>query len=988
MESIAPEALLQHGSFVRSLARSLIGDEQLAEDIAQETLLVALERPPLSAGALRTWLARVTRNFARQAYRGSGRRALREAAVARAEGLPSAAEIVEREAARKRVVEAVLSLDDPYRSAVLLRFYEECPPREIARRMGVPSETARTWVKRGLVRLRERLDADHGGNRRAWAIALAPIAFRPSAGSLRPLVRHLPKAALATAAVAIVLVAFGAVGGSRDRVAPGPTPDAPLGNLVAAAAVAPADATPARAAHTPDPNAALAESAGSLLVRLVWLDGTPASRVGLAVFPENGAEPMLHVAYGTTAQDGTYFVPNVAAGSVHIWPDRGDRKSSRATHEIVAGRRNDVTIELPPGYDVNGVAVDRDGRPVPKAEIWLSLRDDATAGAIVARADAAGRFRVEGLSDFHMLAARAEGLGVSGAHRIGAHESSPISVELRIDHTWASVTGRLLDREGKPVAEACVLITPVAAAPATLAPAPNYLRTPPSSVPVPPIALPAPSVRAASGADGRFVASGVAAGEATVTVAARGFAPWRQTMTVSPSGEPLEVSLDPGVRLRGVVRRPGGEPAVGATVVIDQEASPEDHAWCTVDSSGEFRFESLASGSLVAHAFESDGKVAEARFAASAGEEIRWDPALVPSRAISGRVIDGDGAGLASWRVVARTLALPNGWTGVVLTEPDGRFAIANAPDEPLRVEVSDPDAPNTFAVAAKENVRAGEDVTLRVPDEARAHAYVTGSVVDADGRPVAPARVILWQEGNLAAGGHGRSTSESSGAFRIGPVPAGRYVVEVAATGHPTHLFETRSSVGSRETLDLGVLQLELPGGVEASFSRDDGAPPGGFVVSLHDAKGFAVRSVRAADAIASSPATRSARFDDLAPGRYSLRVRGAHVVPLDLAFEVRAHETTPLAVALEACAATKIRFAAQGAIDPEAHLAYRITDAKGRELWRAETEAGKPLPLDEELGLAPGRYRVDARFGSSARGEAAFEVPVAADLVVVALR
>ena len=48
MDSIPPlsaEALLEHATFLRALARRLLFDEQKAEDVVQETYLAALRHP-------------------------------------------------------------------------------------------------------------------------------------------------------------------------------------------------------------------------------------------------------------------------------------------------------------------------------------------------------------------------------------------------------------------------------------------------------------------------------------------------------------------------------------------------------------------------------------------------------------------------------------------------------------------------------------------------------------------------------------------------------------------------------------------------------------------------------------------------------------------------------------------------------------------------------------------------------------------------------
>lgn len=184
------ELLLTHAAFVRGLARSLLRDEHQAEDVAQQTLAIALEKPPARTDGLRGWLATVARNLVRERGRRDVRRDVWEQRAARPEGsgAPSPEDIVAREALRRTVVEAVLQLDEPYRDVLLLRFYEELPPRRIAARLDMPVETVRTRIKRGLARLRAHLDAQHGGDRSQWMAALLPLAW--PLGSLPAGVEH------------------------------------------------------------------------------------------------------------------------------------------------------------------------------------------------------------------------------------------------------------------------------------------------------------------------------------------------------------------------------------------------------------------------------------------------------------------------------------------------------------------------------------------------------------------------------------------------------------------------------------------------------------------------------------------------------------------------------------------------------------------------------------------------------------------------------
>ena len=171
-----PHALLEHDDFLRALARGLVLDEARADDVVQQAWIAAIERGPDRPASLRAWLATAVRRLAWKLRRGEGRRERHEQSAARREATPSVEEIVAREQARRRVVEAVLQLDEPHRTTLLLRYFERLPPRAIAERMGVPVETVRTRIKRSLERLRARLDAEHGGTRAEWAVAMVMAA--------------------------------------------------------------------------------------------------------------------------------------------------------------------------------------------------------------------------------------------------------------------------------------------------------------------------------------------------------------------------------------------------------------------------------------------------------------------------------------------------------------------------------------------------------------------------------------------------------------------------------------------------------------------------------------------------------------------------------------------------------------------------------------------------------------------------------------------
>ncbi|HEX6882879.1 MAG TPA: sigma-70 family RNA polymerase sigma factor, partial [Planctomycetota bacterium] len=110
------QLLLEHAPWMRRLARSLTASPERAEDLSQETWRRLLESPPRLDQPFRGWIATVMRNLVRAEGRGHARRTARELASARPEAEPSSHELVERAALQRELVQAVLELEEPYRT--------------------------------------------------------------------------------------------------------------------------------------------------------------------------------------------------------------------------------------------------------------------------------------------------------------------------------------------------------------------------------------------------------------------------------------------------------------------------------------------------------------------------------------------------------------------------------------------------------------------------------------------------------------------------------------------------------------------------------------------------------------------------------------------------------------------------------------------------------------------------------------------------------
>ena len=137
-------------------ARRVLGCAEEAEDVVQEVLLKArthaLRDPEAGVG----WLYAVTY---RQAIDVQRRRTRRRRLLERAPLERAASVDPEAGARAAEAREALGELPDPYREAVRLRYLEGLSFGELAAHMGTLERTARTWVGRGLSRLRARLGA-------------------------------------------------------------------------------------------------------------------------------------------------------------------------------------------------------------------------------------------------------------------------------------------------------------------------------------------------------------------------------------------------------------------------------------------------------------------------------------------------------------------------------------------------------------------------------------------------------------------------------------------------------------------------------------------------------------------------------------------------------------------------------------------------------------------------------------------------------------
>lgn len=132
-------------------ATGLVGPDDAADVVAETFVKVLTSRSWPDVDEQRAYLYRAVLNEVRMRYRSTMRRRAREmrAAVSEASFDPEV---------RPEVLEAMSVLSTRQRAVVVLTYWEDLTPGEVARRLGVSEGTVRRHLARGRSKLREVLD--------------------------------------------------------------------------------------------------------------------------------------------------------------------------------------------------------------------------------------------------------------------------------------------------------------------------------------------------------------------------------------------------------------------------------------------------------------------------------------------------------------------------------------------------------------------------------------------------------------------------------------------------------------------------------------------------------------------------------------------------------------------------------------------------------------------------------------------------------------
>ena len=846
-----PETLLEHAAWVRRLARGLVADAHGAAELEQETWLAALTHTPdagAEAGWGRGWLARVATNLAHRSRRARARAAEREEHAARHEAQPSASELVERADLTRVLVAHVVALDEPYRSTLLLRYFEELSPSEIARREGIPLRTVKTRLARGLAQLRERLDRSR--ERESWLPALMAWCdpLRAPLPLLSGLILMKTSTKIVCAAPLLFLIAGGVWLAQRGKepmdlraeaqpaiepptapAATTPAPSAPEPESVRTAAPAPEPAPPVKAP--------------ALRGRVIDRSGQPigGARVALstvsgAVFHWSGGSAPEDFAHTASAADGTF--------SIELAPSRVGELSvtAKGFGKVYAGRRRSgdfVEVVLAPAGTIEGhVRRAPDAAPVEGAKIVVRGTDNAVYNPVLGEAitDAKGAYCIEDLSarDYWVWLA---------SPRAGTPIVETVSVTsgAKVVHDFDLSAVRPVVVRGRVVAAG----SSVAIGDAVVRVDPDSVRT---------------------DANGSFELRTVVA-ESASKVAIEANAPGfigRRKEVASDGASDVEFALTRGQSVTGKVVGPDGAPIDGAQIRLFYDGP----------SSGGFPGRSKPDGSFEIGGVDGGTRwgmvvVAEG-FAAAAFECPQLDSnpkdfgeiKLALAAVLVATIVDeagkpwtdcdvwlyGGDAGRARFTDVPIKAFDSRFGQRMNKARADGRtvFAELAAGEYTLKTRV----AGRSAWVEASLSLEEGEvhdDFEVVIPRG----LTLSGRTVDPEGRPVAGMFVFVQRPGS--DGVEGSANTGTDGVFEIAGLEPGEYLVRTMIGNVASQEARKRFANG-KWTATAGGEPLELVMPLVSSIAGRvvdaDGKPLSGASVSAWDADGGIADVVGRSDA------------------------------------------------------------------------------------------------------------------------------------------
>ncbi len=759
------------------------------------------------------------------------------------------------------------------------------------------------------------------------------------------------------AAAAILLRA----GDRAAAVRPAPEEIAPTTEIatepVAPAPVEARASTPQRVAvatgdgGNPSAPSAPPPARGTLRVSVRFADARAAAGVRVHAVPESASGPWtLGDPVAADAEGVARF--QLTPGRYRVGTSlAGEGASIRAN--VDAGATTTVQILLRRGYTVAGTVVDVRQRPVEGASVWLTERWRDSRGDVVARTDADGRFRVEGILDQRLVSVTARRYAPSHQFRVEGLDGDTRELEFELRDDGAELRARVVDPRGRPVVSALVLVGSERVAyeardetgRGVAGPLPRLLR---------------------ADDEGRFAVDGLRAGAAHVQVRADGFAPFAGELAAVPRGGAEQIlSLQPEAVLFGVVRDTDSRAVAGGEVSAGG-ADAFAAASARTDDTGAYELRGLPGATVEVVARRQGQGEARVRVAVVAGARTEWNPLLeLPrrdaGRTLSGVVVDVGGAPQTRLLLSIRDGADTTEAGPQARTDDAGAFTVQVKWDV-VRVVVQRDGPWRRFPLLVVDDVRPADGpVRLVVPDPATALGSIEGRVLGPDGSPQ-PARLTLWHE-QARLWREFESTAE--GLLRVEGVLPGDVQMEVRAQGHPWVVLGTRA-VAAGQALQLGAIRLPQAGRISGTYTLPAGIEASALEFTIYRDRGPEGAVIQAGEG----------RFESgpLAPAEYEVRIQGRGVRTFNRRVTVDVAAISRLHADLERAVVRNITVVLAEGLPRPRWVTVHVRDRQGGLAWHGGL--GPQGATGVEVSLVPGAYTVQLAGEGGCEGNAPLRV------------
>jgi len=157
-EGALREVIRLYGGIVNGMARRVLVDPTLAEEVAQDAFLSLWRRPGAfdpDRGSLKTFLTSIARNKAIDLVRKEETlKRTKESLFQEVKGAEKTVAFQERVDTRSEIFTALHQLPAPQREAIVLAYFGGRTYREVADELAAPEGTVKTRMRDGLIKLR------------------------------------------------------------------------------------------------------------------------------------------------------------------------------------------------------------------------------------------------------------------------------------------------------------------------------------------------------------------------------------------------------------------------------------------------------------------------------------------------------------------------------------------------------------------------------------------------------------------------------------------------------------------------------------------------------------------------------------------------------------------------------------------------------------------------------------------------------------------